>query len=80
MNSTRRFQECEQFNKQLRLSLSLFQVISKLENAVNTTIENDYGEKDKEKLTEAVDKAQQEVRKRACTAGEEGGEVLWFLV
>jgi len=76
MNSTRKFQECEQFNKQLRLGLSLFQVISKIENAVNTTIENDYGEKDKEKLTKAVDKAQQEVRKRACTVGEEGERVL----
>lgn len=73
MNSTRKFQECEQFNKQLRLGLSLFQVISKIENAVNTTIENDYGEKDKDKLTKAVDHAQQEVRKRTCRAGEEGG-------
>jgi len=38
------------------------EVISKIENAVNTTIENDYGEKDKEKLTKAVDKAQQELK------------------
>ena len=39
-----------------------FQVISKIEEAVSKTIKNNYGEKDKQKLTEAIDKAQQEVR------------------
>ena len=38
-------------------------MISKIENAVNKTIILDYGQTDKDKLTKAVDKAQQEVRK-----------------
>ena len=41
---------------------SIFQVIDKIEHAVNTTIIEYYGQADKKKFTEAVDKAQQEVR------------------
>ena len=40
-------------------SASIFQVI-----AVNTTITEYYGQADKDKFTEAVDRAQQEVRGR----------------
>ena len=43
-------------------SVSIFQVINKIEHAVNTTITEYYGQADKNKFTEAVDKAQQEVR------------------
>ena len=46
----------------------LFQVISKIEHAVNKTITDDYGGKDKDKLTEAVDKAQQEVRRLSAVS------------
>ena len=42
----------------------IFQVIDKIENAVNKTITVYYGKEDKKKFTEAVDKAQQEVRGR----------------
>ena len=45
-------------------SASIFQVIDKIENAVNKTITEYYGKEDKKKFTEAVDKAQQEVRER----------------
>ena len=45
-------------------SAFIFQVIDKIENAVNKTITEYYGKKDKKKFTEAVDKAQQEVRGR----------------
>ena len=45
-------------------SASIFQVIDKIEHAVNTTITEYYGQADKNKFTEAVDKAQQEVRGR----------------
>ena len=41
-----------------------FQVIEKIEHAVNKTITEYYGKPDKKKFTEAVDKAQQEVRER----------------
>ena len=44
------------------LLASIFQVIDKIEHAVNTTIIEYYGQADKKKFTEAVDKAQQEVR------------------
>ena len=43
-------------------STSIFQVINKIEHAVNTTITEYYGQADKNKFTEAVDKVQQEVR------------------
>lgn len=43
-------------------SAFIFQVIDKIENAVNKTITEYYGKEDKKKFTEAVDKAQQEVR------------------
>ena len=43
-------------------SASTFQVIDKIEHAVNKTITEYYGKADKKKFTEAVDKAQQEVR------------------
>ena len=43
-------------------SASIFQVINKIEHAVNTTITEYYGQADKNKFTEAVDKVQQEVR------------------
>ena len=43
-------------------SASIFQVIDKIEHAVNKTITEYYGKADKNKFTEAVDKAQQEVR------------------
>lgn len=39
-----------------------FQVISKIESMVNKTIIDDYGKDGKKKLTEAINKAQQEVR------------------
>lgn len=45
-------------------SAFIFQVIDKIENAVNKTITEYYGKEDKKKFTEAVDKAQQEVRGR----------------
>ena len=45
-------------------SASIFQVIDKIEHAVNTTITEYYGQADKNKFTEAVDRAQQEVRGR----------------
>ena len=45
-------------------SASIFQVIDKIEHAVNTTITEYYGQVDKNKFTEAVDRAQQEVRGR----------------
>ena len=45
-------------------SASIFQVIDKIEHAVNTTITEYYGQADKDKFTEAVDRAQQEVRGR----------------
>ena len=45
-------------------SAFIFQVIDKIENAVNKTITEYYGKEDKKKFTEAVDKAQQEVRER----------------
>ena len=45
-------------------SASIFQVIEKIEHAVNKTITEYYGKPDKKKFTEAVDKAQQEVRER----------------
>ena len=45
-------------------SAFIFQVIDKIENAVNKTIIVYYGKEDKKKFTEAVDKAQQEVRER----------------
>ena len=45
-------------------STSIFQVIDKIEHAVNTTITEYYGQADKNKFTEAVDRAQQEVRGR----------------
>ena len=43
-------------------STFIFQVIDKIEHAVNKTITEYYGKADKKKFTEAVDKAQQEVR------------------
>ena len=45
-------------------SAFIFQVIDKIEHAVNKTITEYYGKEDKKKFTEAVDKAQQEVRER----------------
>ena len=45
-------------------SASIFQVIDKIEHALNTTITEYYGQADKDKFTEAVDRAQQEVRGR----------------
>lgn len=45
-------------------SASIFQLIDKIEHAVNTTITEYYGQADKNKFTEAVDRAQQEMRGR----------------
>lgn len=39
-----------------------FKVINKIEDAVSKAITNDYGQEDKKRFTEAIDKAQQEVR------------------
>ena len=46
----------------LYLTNLCFKVIGRIERTVNKTITLDYGQNGQEKLTEAVDKVQQEVR------------------
>ena len=55
---------------------SIFQVIDKIEHAVNTTIIEYYGQADKKKFTEAVDKAQQEVRGNLKLAVEKRRKII----
>ena len=55
---------------------SIFQVIDKIEHAVNTTIIEYYGQADKKKFTEAVDKAQQEVRENLKLAVEKRRKII----
>lgn len=49
------------FKFTLRDNIS-FKVINKIEDAVSKAITNDYGQEDKKRFTEAIDKAQQQVR------------------
>lgn len=53
-------------------------VISKIEEAVSKTIKDDYGEKDKQKLTEAIDKAQQELMCCGVSSGADWKTSQWF--
>ncbi|KAJ7373745.1 hypothetical protein OS493_011354 [Desmophyllum pertusum] len=53
-------------------------VISKIESMVNKTIIGDYGKDDKKKLTEAIDKAQQELKCCGVTAPSDWSKSYWF--
>lgn len=53
-------------------------VISKIEHAVNKAIIEDYGQKDKDKLTGAVDKAQQELKCCGVTGPSDWSKSAWY--
>lgn len=53
-------------------------VIGKIENTVNKTITLDYGEKDKGKLTEAVDNVQQELKCCGVTSPQDWQKSNWY--
>ncbi|XP_068760768.1 CD151 antigen-like [Montipora capricornis] len=53
-------------------------VIGKIENTVNKTITLDYGEKDKKKLTEAVDNVQKELKCCGVTSPDDWKKSKWY--